>query len=198
MNNRKFHAKKRSIIVGICLSLATLFSGCGRAETALPGGMATDMASSEGNMTVNGVPSDGDLPSDGTLLPGDTLSQDGDSLSDSVLPSDAVSPDGTLSGNKQQNNGTADNSLPKNVTTDSAQEYTIIMVGDVLLHTLVEESCRQPDGSYDYDSLFANTKAEISAADLALVNQEVIIGGRILALPDTQVSMQISACAILW
>ena len=61
-------------------------------------------------------------------------------------------------------------------------EYKIIMVGDVLLHTPVEESCLQPDGSYDYDSLFSHTKEEIAAADLALVNQEVIIGGADLGI----------------
>ena len=61
--------------------------------------------------------------------------------------------------------------------SEAAPEYKIIMVGDVLLHTPVEESCLQPDGSYDYDSLFSHTKEEIAAADLALVNQEVIIGG---------------------
>lgn len=61
-------------------------------------------------------------------------------------------------------------------------EYTIIMVGDVLLHTPVEESCRQTDGSYDYDSLFAHTKETIAEADLALVNQEVIIGGADLGI----------------
>lgn len=61
-------------------------------------------------------------------------------------------------------------------------EYKIVMVGDVLLHTPVEESCRQADGGYDYDSLFANTKDEISLADLALVNQEVIIGGSELGI----------------
>lgn len=72
------------------------------------------------------------------------------------------------------------------------------MVGDILLHTPVEESCLQPDGGYDYDSLFYHTKEEISAADLALVNQEVIIGGADMVLPDTRVSMRISACAILW
>ena len=63
-----------------------------------------------------------------------------------------------------------------------SDEYKIVMVGDVLLHTPVEESCRQADGSYDYDSLFANTKDEILAADLALVNQEVIIGGSELGI----------------
>ena len=63
-----------------------------------------------------------------------------------------------------------------------SDEYKIVMVGDVLLHTPVEESCRQADGSYDYDSLFANKKDEILAADLALVNQEVIIGGSELGI----------------
>ena len=67
-------------------------------------------------------------------------------------------------------------------TAGAGTEYKIVMVGDVLLHTPVEESCRRPDGSYDYDSLFAHTNEEISAADLALVNQEVIIGGSELGI----------------
>ena len=50
---------------------------------------------------------------------------------------------------------------------EEAPEYKIIMVGDILLHTPVEESCQQPDGSYDYDSLFSHTKEEI-AADLGI------------------------------
>lgn len=67
-------------------------------------------------------------------------------------------------------------------SSDITPEYKIIMVGDVLLHTPVEESCLQPDGSYVYDSLFAQTKDKITAADLALVNQEVIIGGADLGI----------------
>ena len=66
--------------------------------------------------------------------------------------------------------------------SEDAPEYKIIMVGDILLHTPVEKSCLQPDGSYDYDSLFSHTKEEIAAADLALVNQEVIIGGADLGI----------------
>ena len=65
---------------------------------------------------------------------------------------------------------------PVEETPEAPAEYQIVMVGDVLLHTPVEQSCRQADGSYDYDSLFEHTKDEISAADLALVNQEVFIG----------------------
>ena len=59
---------------------------------------------------------------------------------------------------------------------------TIIMVGDVLLHTRVEQSATTEDGSFDFAPIFANVKEEVAAADLALVNQEVIIGGEELGI----------------
>lgn len=58
----------------------------------------------------------------------------------------------------------------------------IMMVGDILLHMPIEETCHQEDGSYDFSSIFANTSDIISSADLALVNQEVIIGGEELGV----------------
>ena len=64
----------------------------------------------------------------------------------------------------------------------SGPEITLVMVGDILLHTPVAESGVQEDGAYNFDALFANVKDEISAADLALVNQEVIIGGEELGI----------------
>lgn len=63
-----------------------------------------------------------------------------------------------------------------------AAQVSIVMVGDILLHTPVEESALQEDGSYNYDAIFANTKDEIQSADLAIVNQEVIIGGTELGI----------------
>lgn len=56
------------------------------------------------------------------------------------------------------------------------------MVGDILLHTPVEESALQEDGSYDFDAVFAHTRELIRSADLALVNQEVILGGTELGI----------------
>ncbi len=56
-------------------------------------------------------------------------------------------------------------------------EISLIMVGDVLLHTPVAQSGKKEDGTYEFDHLFAHVKDTVSAADLALVNQEVIIGG---------------------
>ena len=59
---------------------------------------------------------------------------------------------------------------------------TISMVGDVLLHEKVAESGDMGDGTYNYDHLFKNVKDEIEAADISIVNQEVILGGRDLGL----------------
>ncbi len=59
---------------------------------------------------------------------------------------------------------------------------SLVMVGDILLHTPVEESALQEDGSYNFDAVFANVKEEIEVADLALVNQEVILGGTELGI----------------
>ncbi len=63
-----------------------------------------------------------------------------------------------------------------------AQEVSLVMVGDILMHTKVYESGLKEDGSYNYDHMFAKVKTEIESADIALVNQEVILGGRELGL----------------
>lgn len=59
---------------------------------------------------------------------------------------------------------------------------TIVMVGDILLHTPVEDSARNEEGEYDFSAIFANVKEEIEAADVAIVNEEVILGGKELGI----------------
>lgn len=58
----------------------------------------------------------------------------------------------------------------------------LVMAGDILLHTRVSDSARLEDGTYDYNPIFAHTSELISSADLALVNEEVIIGGEELGV----------------
>ncbi len=53
----------------------------------------------------------------------------------------------------------------------------IVMVGDMLMHDRIVASGKKEDGSYNFDHLFVNVKDTITAADLALVNQETIMGG---------------------
>ena len=71
---------------------------------------------------------------------------------------------------------------PSDIKEKLSKTVTVMMVGDILLHMPIEETCHQEDGSYDFSSLFANTSDIISSADLALVNQEVIIGGEELGI----------------
>ena len=61
-------------------------------------------------------------------------------------------------------------------------EINIIMVGDILLHENVQESGLLEDGTYNYDHLFANVKDDVQEAEIAIVNQEVILGGKELGL----------------
>ncbi len=67
-------------------------------------------------------------------------------------------------------------------TPTPAPTVSLIMVGDMLLHTPVEKSAMQEDGTYNFDAIFSETKELIQEADLALVNQEVIIGGEELGI----------------
>lgn len=64
------------------------------------------------------------------------------------------------------------------VTPVNAQDFTVVMVGDILLHDGIEKCAKQEDGTYDFSPIFKHTADEISSADLAIVNQEVIIGGQ--------------------
>ena len=56
-------------------------------------------------------------------------------------------------------------------------EVTLVMVGDMLMHMPINRSGQRADGDMDFTHLFTYTKRMISEADLALVNQEVILGG---------------------
>ena len=68
------------------------------------------------------------------------------------------------------------------VVEEPEPEVSLVMVGDILLHDAIENKFLAEDGTYDFAPLFANVKDEISQADVALVNQEVIIGGTDLGI----------------
>lgn len=68
------------------------------------------------------------------------------------------------------------------VVEEEPAQVDIVMVGDILLHTRVNQSGLMEDGTYNYDHMFAQVKDDIEKADLALVNQEVILGGTELKL----------------
>ena len=97
-----------------------------------------------------------------------------------VQPSDEVETD-TSNGSEEAQSGST-NEASEKTSVDESEQVTLLMVGDILLHVPVEKSAKREDGSYSYDVIFSETKDLIQAADLALVNQEVILGGTELGI----------------
>lgn len=56
-------------------------------------------------------------------------------------------------------------------------EAHLMMIGDVLMHDRVMESGYLDDGSLNYDHLFAHILDDVADADVAVLNQETILGG---------------------
>ena len=68
------------------------------------------------------------------------------------------------------------------IESEADTTIEIVMVGDMLMHERVMESGLQEDGSYDFSHLFGQMGDKIASADLAMVNQETILGGTELGL----------------
>ncbi|MCR5179321.1 MAG: CapA family protein, partial [Lachnospiraceae bacterium] len=68
------------------------------------------------------------------------------------------------------------------VRAEVSGEVSLVMVGDVLMHMPVVNAGKQADGSLDYDVLFEEFKDDIESADIAIVNQETILGGEELMI----------------
>ena len=68
-------------------------------------------------------------------------------------------------------------------TTEPPQPETVIATatiasqGDLLMHKPVFDTCRQGDGSYDFESIFRYSKDLIASYDYALANLETTFGG---------------------
>lgn len=56
-------------------------------------------------------------------------------------------------------------------------KVTLVAVGDNLIHNTLISAGEQDDGTLDYTSLYANIKPDIEKADIAIIDQETILGG---------------------
>ncbi len=61
--------------------------------------------------------------------------------------------------------------------TNQKTTATVLNTGDILIHENVLNGARQPDGSYDFSNFYKVAKPYITAADYAVVNLEVTLGG---------------------
>lgn len=87
---------------------------------------------------------------------------------------------------KEEGNASSLSSIVSEIESQSQPEpepepeptqVTMVAVGDNLLHDVVIDSGLQADGTYNFDSIYTNIKPEVEGADLAIINQETILGG---------------------
>lgn len=58
----------------------------------------------------------------------------------------------------------------------------LVAIGDILLHQPVYKDAKMSDGTYDFTAMFEKVKPFIESADIAIANQETMIGGPELGL----------------
>lgn len=169
--------KKKIIATGLLISMIVL-SGCDRQEMIRYFNKVEDASvdnSLENNKSVDNINAE---------KLGEENFSNSESANHQAVNNTETEYIGSSKVTGENKNGSVDDSEQED---NSPKAYTgpsisLVMVGDMLLHTPVEESALQEDGTYNFDVIFANTKEEITAADLALVNQEVIIGGEELGV----------------
>ena len=66
--------------------------------------------------------------------------------------------------------------------TPENEHIDLLMIGDMLIHQPVYKSGIQVDGSLNYDHFFTNIQNDINEAEIAIVNQETILGGTELGI----------------
>jgi poly-gamma-glutamate synthesis protein (capsule biosynthesis protein) len=61
-------------------------------------------------------------------------------------------------------------------------EVNLKMVGDDLLHLSLINAHKQMDGTYDFQNIFDDVRKDIKSADIAIINQETLLGGTEMGL----------------
>lgn len=90
---------------------------------------------------------------------------------------------GGTSQQEQQTDGTAQTT--DTVAATGSTQIDICMVGDVLLQESVIATAENSDGSYDFTHIFENTASETSSYDLAMLDQETVLGGTEFGIQDS-------------
>jgi poly-gamma-glutamate synthesis protein (capsule biosynthesis protein) len=63
------------------------------------------------------------------------------------------------------------------IVAPAETHLTLLVAGDLMQHGPQINAARRANGTYDYSDCFTHVKKEISAADLAIANFEVTLGG---------------------
>ena len=75
---------------------------------------------------------------------------------------------------------TGKNAIPVSIVENvlSPKEVSLVMVGDNLLHMSLVKNAETPDGSMNFDSLYEELFPYFQQADLSVIVQETVLGGK--------------------
>ncbi len=160
--------RARIILTAVCLSLLLTVSAC---SPFAGSGRNAGISAEAGTETRNPVPG-GQDPSEGSTR--DPAGQ-GD-------PREKVREPAPTEHTFPDDPGTHAEDAPDQTPYHPSDTVRLVAVGDVLMHDRIIAAGKREDGSYDYRFIFENVKETISCADIAVVNQETILGGKELGL----------------
>ena len=92
------------------------------------------------------------------------------------LLTETIGSRGTLADAGSETESVYETNIPM-PTEEEPDSLQLVMVGDMLMHDKIINSGKQEDGNYNFDHLFIHVAEKITSADLAIVNQETIMGG---------------------
>ena len=78
--------------------------------------------------------------------------------------------------NNKTDSNNQGNTAETETETEAPVEITLVSVGDDLIHKPLLQEAQTADG-YNFDHFFAQVAPFVSAADIAVINQETILGG---------------------
>lgn len=79
--------------------------------------------------------------------------------------------------NQSSNQSSQEDDKPQSKPEQKKITATVLNTGDILIHDNVLWGAEQSDGSYNFSKLFKEAKSYIKAADYAVANLEVTLGG---------------------
>ncbi|MBO5973949.1 MAG: CapA family protein [Clostridia bacterium] len=72
----------------------------------------------------------------------------------------------------------------------------IVAAGDNLLHNTISFDAKQSDGTYDFSSIYTRIAPITSAADIAFINQEIMLTGKISGYPRMEAPAEVADALI--
>ena len=98
-----------------------------------------------------------------------------------ILVVSTLAVSGRVAKNRDDNSPTATVTQAQEQTTEDPKnqdaKVSLVAVGDNLIHLTIVNSCKSSDGTLNYDSLYENVSKYIKSADIAVINQETMLGG---------------------